>query len=254
VGALDGKGALVTGGSRGIGRAIVKRLAADGAAVVFSYRQNEAAAADVVREVAGDGGRAVAVRADQGSLDDLRRLAGQADEHLDGLDIVVINAAGCPVVLIDKMTEDAYDQYMAVHAKGPFFLIQHAGRALRDGGRIIAISTLNTRLRPPGGALYTGAKGALENFTTVAALEFGRRGITANVVSPGTTDTELLREANPGVTFEDEVAQDRAPAARPAGGHRGGGGLPGRSRLRLDQRPEPGRRRRPAALTPTLDP
>jgi len=129
VGALDGKGALVTGGSRGIGRAIVKRLAADGAAVVFSYRQNEAAAADVVREVAA------------------------------------------------------------------------------DGGRIIAISTLNTRLRPPGGALYTGAKGALENFTTVAALEFGRRGITANVVSPGTTDTELLREANPGVTFEDEVAK-----------------------------------------------
>ena len=129
MGALDGQGALVTGGSRGIGRAIVKRLAADGAAVVFSYRQNEAAAADVVREVAA------------------------------------------------------------------------------DGGRIIAISTLNTRLRPPGGALYTGAKGALENFTTVAALEFGRRGITANVVSPGTTDTELLREANPGVTFEDEVAK-----------------------------------------------
>ena len=84
MGALDGKGALVTGGSRGIGRAIVKRLAADGAAVVFSYRQNEAAAADVVREVAADGDRAVAVRADQGSLDDLRRLAGQAEEHLDG--------------------------------------------------------------------------------------------------------------------------------------------------------------------------
>ena len=135
MGALDGKGALVTGGSRGIGRAIVKRLAADGAAVVFSYLQNETAAADVVREVAGNGGRAVAVRADQGSLDDLRRLAGQADEYLDGLDIVVINAAGCPVVPIDKMTEDAYDQYMAVHAKGPFFLIQHAGRALHSRRR-----------------------------------------------------------------------------------------------------------------------
>ena len=126
---LDGKGALVTGGSRGIGRAIVKRLAADGAAVVFSYLQNEAAAREVVREV----------------------------------------------------TE--------------------------DGGRIIAVSTLNTRLHPPGGALYTGAKGALENFTAVAALEFGRRGITANVVSPGATDTELLRAANPGAAYEDEVAK-----------------------------------------------
>ena len=206
MGTLDGKGALVTGGSRGIGRAIVRRLAADGAAVVFSYLRNEAAAQSAVREVAEAGGRALAVRADQGSLDDLRRLAGQADEHLDGLDIVVINAAGCPVVPIDEMTEDAYDRYMAVHAKGPFFLIQHAGRALRDGGRLIAISTLNTRLHPPGGALYTGAKGALENFTKVAALEFGRRRITANIVSPGTTDTELLREANPGDTFEDDIA------------------------------------------------
>ena len=207
MGALDGKGALVTGGSRGIGRAIVKRLAADGAAVVFSYLQNDAAAGEVVGEVAGNGGRAFAVRADQGSLDDLRRLAMQADEHLDGLDIVVINAAGCPVVPIDEVTEDAYDRYMAVHAKGPLFLIQHAGRALRDGGRVIAISTLNTRLHPPGGALYTGGKGALENFTKVAAIEFGRRGITANVVSPGATDTEMLRGANPGDTFEDTAAR-----------------------------------------------
>ena len=206
MGILDGKGALVTGGSRGIGRAVVTRLAADGAAVVFSYLRNEAAAQAVVREVTEAGGRVFAVQADQGSLDDLRRLAGQADEHLDGLDIVVINAAGGLPGIIEEVTEDAYDRFMTVHAKGPFFLIQHAGQALRDGGRIIAISTVNTRLHPPGGALYTGAKGALENFTAVAALEFGRRGITANVVSPGLTDTELLREANPGDDFEDDVA------------------------------------------------
>jgi 3-oxoacyl-[acyl-carrier protein] reductase len=207
VGALDGKGALVTGGSRGIGRAIVKRLAADGATVVFSYLQNEAAARTVVREVTEDGGRAFAVRADQGSLDDLGRLAGQADEHLTGLDIVVINAADGLPVPIGQVTEDGYDRFMAVNAKGPFFLIQHAGRVLRDGGRVIALSTLNTRIHPPGGALYTGAKGALENFTKVAAIEFGGRGITANVVSPGTTDTEMLRAANPGATFEDVVAR-----------------------------------------------
>ena len=206
MGILDSKGALVTGGSRGIGRAIVKRLAADGATVVFSYLENEPAAQAVVREVAEAGGRAFAVQADQGSLEDLRRLSGQADEHLDGLDIVVINAASGVGGMIDKVTEDVYDRFMAAHAKGPFFLIQHAGRTLRDGGRIIAISTLNTRIHPPGGALYTGAKGALENFTAVAAIEFGGRGITANVVSPGATDTEMLRAANPGETFEDEVA------------------------------------------------
>jgi 3-oxoacyl-[acyl-carrier protein] reductase len=207
MGTLTGKGALVTGGSRGIGRAIVRRLAADGAAVVFSYLQDEAAAKAVAGEVAEAGGRALAVQADQGSLDDLRRLTGQAGEYLDGLDIVVINAAGGLPGLIREVTEDDYDRFMAVHAKGPFFLIQHAGRALRDGGRIISISTLNTRLHPPGGALYTGAKGALEHFTKVAALEFGGRGITANIVSPGATDTELLRAANPGATFDDEVAR-----------------------------------------------
>jgi 3-oxoacyl-[acyl-carrier protein] reductase len=207
MGTLDGQGALVTGGSRGIGRAIVKRLAADGAAVVFSYLHNDAAAQGVVREVAEAGGRAWAVRADQGSLEDLKRLTGQAEEHLDGLDIVVINAAGGLPGRIDEVTEEAYDRFMAVHAKGPFFLIKHAGRVLRDGGRIVAISTLNTRLHPPGGALYTGAKGALENFTTVAAIEYGGCGITANVVSPGATDTELLRAANPGETFENDMAK-----------------------------------------------
>jgi 3-oxoacyl-[acyl-carrier protein] reductase len=207
VGILDGKGALVTGGSRGIGRAIVKRLASDGASVVFTYAANADAAASAVSEVTDAGGRALAVRADQGRLDDLERLAAQVEDHLEGLDIVVINAAGELPGIIEDQTEESYDKFMAVHAKGPFFLIQYAGRKLRDDGRIISISTINTRLHPPGGALYTGAKGALENFTKVAALEFGGRGITANIVSPGATDTELLRTANPGETFEDDVAQ-----------------------------------------------
>jgi 3-oxoacyl-[acyl-carrier protein] reductase len=207
VATLEGKAALVTGGSRGIGRAIVKRLAADGASVVFSYLSRHDAARSLVAEVTGDGGQAYAVQADQGSLADLRRLTAEVQQRCGGLDIVVINAASGVGQLIEEVTEESYDAYMAVHAKGPFFLLQYAGRTLRDGGRIISISSLNTRLHPPGGALYTAAKGALEHATTVAAIEFGGRGITANIVSPGATETELLRAANPGETFEDEVAQ-----------------------------------------------
>jgi 3-oxoacyl-[acyl-carrier protein] reductase len=206
MGALDGKGALVTGGSRGIGRAIVKRLAGDGASVVFSFIQDSEAAESVVTDVAEAGGRAFAVRADQGSVADLRRLFAEAERRLDGLDVVVCNAASGVGGPIADVTEDFYDRYMAVNARGPFFIIQYAGRALRDGGRIICLSTLNTRLHPPGGALYTGAKGAIEHFTAVAALELGGRGITVNAVSPGATDTELLHSANPGETFEDVVA------------------------------------------------
>jgi 3-oxoacyl-[acyl-carrier protein] reductase len=185
----------------------VTRLAGDGASVVFSYLQDQESADRVVSEVTDVGGRAFAVRADQGSLDDLRRLCAEADEWLDGLDIVVCNAAAGLPTAIKDVTEDHYDRFMAVNARGPFFLIQYAGRALRDGGRIVCLSTLNTRLHPPGGALYTAAKGALEHFTAVAALEFGRRGITVNAVAPGTTDTELLRSSNPGQTFEDVVVQ-----------------------------------------------
>jgi 3-oxoacyl-[acyl-carrier protein] reductase len=206
MGLLDGKGALVTGGSRGIGRAIVTRLAVGGATVLFSYLRNETAALEVVAEVGAAGGKAYAVRADQGSRDDLNDLFAETEKRLDGLDIVVCNAAdGLPVPFAD-VTEDNYERYMAANAKGPFFVIQYAGAKLRDGGRIITISTINTRMHPPGGALYTGAKAALESFTKVAAVEFGGRGITANIVSPGATDTEMLRAANPGATFEDTIA------------------------------------------------
>jgi 3-oxoacyl-[acyl-carrier protein] reductase len=204
MGQFAGKGAIVTGGARGIGRAIVTRLAADGAAVVFSYVSNEAAARAVAEQTG-----ALAVRADQGSLADLNRLFEQAEDHLKetGLDIVVCNAADATPQAIGDVTEQDYDRLMAVNAKGPFFLIQHAGRALRDGGRIIAISSVNTRIHPPEGALYTGGKGAVENFIKVAALSYGARGITANIISPGATDTEGLRGANPpDATFEDTIA------------------------------------------------
>jgi 3-oxoacyl-[acyl-carrier protein] reductase len=207
MGNLDGKTALVTGGSRGIGRAIVRRLAADGATVTFSFLTDEGAADRVTKEVSEAGGTAFAVQADQGSIADLRRLFGAAKEQLGGLDVVVCNAAVSEPLAIPDVTEDDFDRFMAVNAKGPLFVIKQACQELRSGGAIVSISSLDTVLHSPGAALYAGSKAALEQFTVVAALEFGDRDITANIVSPGATDTDLLRSANPGETFAEEVAQ-----------------------------------------------
>lgn len=203
MGQLAGKGALVTGGSRGIGRAIVRRLAADGATVVFSYLSNETAARQVVDEISEAGGKAFAVKSDQGNMADLNRLFAETDEVLgNGLDIVVVNAAGCPTAPIGEITEPMYDEAMAANVKGPFFVMQYAARRLNDNGRLVVISTLNTRIHSPA-VLYGGGKGALEQFTQSAAFTLGERGITANVVSPGSTATDLLYASNPGETFED---------------------------------------------------
>jgi 3-oxoacyl-[acyl-carrier protein] reductase len=205
VSTLDGKSAVVTGGSRGIGRAIVARLAAAGAAVVFSFYQNQEAADEVVAEAAGAGGRVIAMRADQGSLDDQRRLLTEAGRLHGGLDILVNNAALARGQRLAEVTEDDFDRTMAVNAKGPFFAMQHAAEVMRDGGRIINISTLSTALPEGGAGLYVASKGALEQFTKTISRELGRRGITVNAISPGATDTEALRGENPEAAIDAYV-------------------------------------------------
>jgi len=197
MGVLDGKAALVTGGSRGIGAAIVRRLAADGAVVTFTYTSSEAAAADVVAEVKTAGGEAIAVRSDQADLTGVDEVFERAAEPTGTLDIFVCNAARAKVQRIADVTEADYDQSFATNLKGPFFAIQRAGQVLADGGRIIALSTVNTAVPGPGIALYAGAKAALEQFVKVAAREYGARKITVNAVSPGATDTEMFHSENP---------------------------------------------------------
>jgi 3-oxoacyl-[acyl-carrier protein] reductase len=202
--ALAGKGALVTGGSRGIGRAIVQRLSADGATVVFAYARDQDAAAQTEQAVRAAGGIAHGLRADladEAALDDLIRQAG---ERLDGLDILVNNAAAAtPRAAIAETDIEVWDEAMATNARATFLLVRHAARSMRDDGRIVNISTLNT-IRPAAGiASYVASKAAVEQLTRVAAIELGPRGITANVVSPGFTDTDLLR----GVTPEDALPQ-----------------------------------------------
>ncbi|MFD7922072.1 SDR family NAD(P)-dependent oxidoreductase [Streptomyces sp. NPDC059740] len=203
MGVLTGKVAVVTGGSRGIGRAVVERLARDGAEVVFSYARNAEAAEDVERVVRSAGGSAHGVRLDFAEPASAEQLTADAVRRLGGLDILVNNAAASftPVPLAET-DEALFDRVMTVNAKTTFLTMRYAARHMREDGRIVNISTLNTAHPVPGISPYVASKGAVEQLTAVAAQELGPRGITVNTVSPGATDTDLLREANPGGDFQ----------------------------------------------------
>ncbi|QWF82475.1 SDR family oxidoreductase [Amycolatopsis sp. CA-230715] len=173
--------ALVTGGSRGIGRAIVLRLAEDGADVVFSYHSDETAARDVVAEVRGKGGRATAVRADVTDAAQIERLF----EAVPELDVLVNNAGIGSAKVFGEVTEQWYDHVMAVNAKGAFFVLQQAIPRLRQDGRVINISSSATAWPSLTDPVYAAGKAAVEQFTKVAARQLGPRRITVNTVSPG---------------------------------------------------------------------
>ncbi len=200
MGTLNGKGAVVTGGSRGIGRAIVRRLAAEGATLLFNFARSADQAAELERAVRDAGGQARGIQADLREPDAAGRLMAMAQEYLPGLDVLVNNAAleFTPRPIADT-GEELYDAVMGVNARSSFVTMRQAARTMRDGGRIINISTLNTTRPGPGSAVYAASKGALEQLTKVAAIELGGRGITVNAVCPGATDTDLLWHTNPGV-------------------------------------------------------
>jgi 3-oxoacyl-[acyl-carrier protein] reductase len=205
--ALKGKAAVVTGGSRGIGRAIVERLARDGAEVVFSYAGNAEAAAEVERTVRESGGTAHAHRADLTDSAAAERLMTAADEILGRLDVLVNNAAmEFPLKPIAETETETFLRVMTSSATAVFLTLRHAARRMRDNGRIVNLSTLNTVRPVPGNAPYVAGKGAIEQLTLVAARELGPRGITVNCVSPGATDTDLLHAANPGADFTALIA------------------------------------------------
>jgi NAD(P)-dependent dehydrogenase (short-subunit alcohol dehydrogenase family) len=195
--ALDGKVALVTGGSRGIGRAIAERLARDGAAVAVAYAREESAASEVVERVRKNGGRAFALRAELGRHGDAARLwaafdaAGRAYAPDGKLDIIVNNAGIGRSAALASLTEEGFDEVFAVNVRAPFFVVQQGLPRLRDGGRIINISSGAARLAMPEIIAYGATKGALDTFTLNLAKELGPRGITANSVAPGIVDTDV---------------------------------------------------------------
>ena len=191
---MNGKTALITGASRGIGRALAERLAAQGVAVVVHYGRNEQLASEVVTSITAKGGRAVAIQADIAKPCEVRRLFNQAETALGSLDIVVANAGVHLAKPLIENTEADYDYIFDTNTRGTFFTLQEAARHVRDGGRIIVVSTGGTRMHFPDMSLYLGSKGAIEQFARSLSVELGRRNVTVNVLSPGFTETDMLPE------------------------------------------------------------
>ncbi|MET3293105.1 UNVERIFIED_CONTAM: 3-oxoacyl-[acyl-carrier protein] reductase [Brevibacillus sp. OAP136] len=194
---LAGKTAVVTGASRGIGRGIALRLAKEGAAVAVHYRKNREAAEAVVAEIKEQGGIAVAIGADlmsvQGVHDLYHSLDGFLAEHAGGhhFDILVNNAGIAQMATIEETTESSFDEVMNIHVKAPVFLIQQALPRLREGGRIINISSAVTRIAFPALFGYSLSKGAVNTLTHTLAKQLGERNITINAILPGIIDTEM---------------------------------------------------------------
>jgi 3-oxoacyl-[acyl-carrier protein] reductase len=191
---LKGKTALVTGGSRGIGRAIAERLAANGASIVINYVRSPQGAQEVVKDVLAKGGKAVAIQANVAKPAEVRRLFDEAEKAVGHLDIVVANAGVHIEKPLIESTEEDYDYVFDINTKGVFFTLQEAARRVRDRGRIVVVSTGGTKLRFANNSLYLGSKGAIEQFARSLSLELGPRNVTVNVLSPGFTDTDMLPE------------------------------------------------------------
>ncbi len=189
---LGGKVAFVTGGSRGIGEAVALRLAADGADVALTYRDSAERAADVVDRIKALGRRAWAVQADSADPTAVRTAVDQAVAEFGRLDIVVNNAGILVRGLVEDMSLEDIDRVLSVNVRAPFVASQAAVRHLTEGGRIINIgSCLAERVPLPGVSLYSTSKTALVGLTRSLARELGARGITANLVHPGPTATDM---------------------------------------------------------------
>jgi 3-oxoacyl-[acyl-carrier protein] reductase len=186
--------AIVTGASRGIGRAIAERLAHDGLQVIVNYTASEAEASRLVASIKARDGRALAVQGDVSKPADVTRLFDVADREFGGVDVLVNNAGIMSMVRIADTDDATFDRLVAVNLKGTFNGLREAARRLRSGGRIINLSTtlVGTRLETYGA--YAATKAAVEVLTSILAKELRGRSITVNAIAPGATATELFLE------------------------------------------------------------
>ncbi|QOZ77560.1 3-ketoacyl-ACP reductase [Bradyrhizobium sp. CCBAU 53351] len=188
------RAAIVTGGSRGIGAAIVRRLVRDGIAVAINYASGRSAADALVAEIESAGGRAIAVQADLADPATPARLFDAAERAFGGVDVLVNNAGVMELGPLAEMTDEAFSRQMSVNLDSVFRSMREAARRLRHGGRIVSFSSSVVGLYQPGYGVYAATKAAVEAMTHVLAKELGGRRITVNAVAPGPVETRLFLE------------------------------------------------------------
>lgn len=205
---LKGKVAVVTGASKGIGAAVARTLAAEGAAVVVNYASSKQGAEAVVAGIENAGGKAVAVKGDVSKAAEAKAIVDAAVRHFGRLDVLVNNAGVYEFKPLEEITEDHYRRQFDVNVLGLLLATQAATQHLREGGSVINIGSLVSRYVPPASAVYAGSKGAVDTITAVLAQELGPRKIRVNAVNPGMVETEGTRAA--GVIGSDREANTMA--------------------------------------------
>ncbi len=197
---LNGKVALVTGASKGIGAVTALELAKNGAAVIVNYNGSYEAAQRVVADIKTAGGKAIALQADVSKEDEVARLFDEGIATMGKIDILVNNAGLMMTKPIGQVSGDEFDKLISTNVKGVFNTLHQAASKLADGGSVINLSSTVTRTMFPGYGTYCATKGAVEQLTRIFAKEVGSRGINVNAVAPGPTETELFLN---GKTQED---------------------------------------------------
>jgi NAD(P)-dependent dehydrogenase (short-subunit alcohol dehydrogenase family) len=209
---LEGKTALVTGASRGLGRAVAEEFAALGALVAINYASNDAAAHDTLAAIEANGGRAFLIKSAQGSYEAAQELTAALDAGLleragsTALDILVNNAGGGPVHTIDDTTPEIFEKVLGDNLRGPFFVTKLLKSRMREGGSVIFLSSLGARAALPQYVVYALSKRAIETLTVVMAKELGPKDITVNCISPGI----IASDANADIRANEELANSFA--------------------------------------------
>jgi 3-oxoacyl-[acyl-carrier protein] reductase len=195
---LAGKAALVTGGSRGIGAAIAKRLAADGAAIAITFSSGQQKADEAVRSIEKAGGRALSIRADNTDPEAVKGAVLETVRTLGHLDVLVNNAGIAVLKPLGELSLEDFNRSVAVNIRAVFVACQEAARHLKEGGRIITIGSVNADRMPfEGGSVYAMTKAAVAGLTRGLARDLGARGITVNVIQPGPVATDMNPEDGP---------------------------------------------------------